>query len=244
MNFDKTTNEIDLHGVSIIPAVFGQDWINLWLSKLSDAMTNASGTIGADAVKSQKGVVYAARNILSDVEGATTAWQTPVLQELLTRVLGPDYVLVRTLYFDKHPQRTWSLPWHKDMTIAVKDNSLPTAVFSKPTTKSGVPHVEASTELLANMLTLRIHLDQVTDENGPLEVIPGSHKNGKQSDASDVSSQKILVDAGGVLAMRPLVSHASGSSTIGTHRHRRILHFEFSGDPALPDGYQWFYGQQ
>ncbi len=41
--------------------------------------------------------------------------------------------------------------------------------------KAGVPHVIASDSLLRQMLTLRIHLDDVTDENGPLRVIPGSH---------------------------------------------------------------------
>ena len=127
------------------------------------------------------------------------------------------------------------------MTIAVKDNTLPTTVFAKPTFKSGVPHVEASTEILENMLTLRIHLDDVTEENGPLEVIPGSHLNGKTAEAQTSDKAKILVSAGDVLAMRPLVSHASGSSTVGTNRHRRILHFEFAGQAQLPDGYQWYY---
>ena len=99
--------------------------------------------------------------------------------------------------------------------------------------------MEAPTELLEQMLTLRIHVDDVTDENGPLEVAIGSHKHGKAStDESDVA--KILVTAGDVLAMRPLISHASGSSHEGTTRHRRILHLEFAPDESLPDGFEWF----
>ncbi len=241
MDIDQMLQKIERDGFAVVPNVFDPPWVNRWVKNLEQTLAHSSGAIGSESVKQRGGVVYAARNILTDVPGADAAWKSPSLLNLLGRVLGDQYVLVRTLYFDKHPQRTWTLPWHKDMTIAVKDNSLPTSVFSKPTVKSGVPHVEASTAALENMLTLRIHLDDVTNKNGPLEVIPGSHKSGKKAAASEANSSKILVNAGDVLAMRPLVSHASGSSTAGTHRHRRILHFEFSGDPVLPDGYEWYY---
>lgn len=238
---NETLRKIVNDGYAIIPNVFDQIWLHQWLHNLEQALARSSSAIGAESVKESKGVVYAARNILSDLPGADTAWQSPILLNLLGQVLGDEYLLVSTLVFDKHPQRTWSLPWHKDMTIAVRDNTLPTTVFSKPTIKSGVPHVEASTEILENMLTLRIHLDDVTDENGPLEVIPGSHLNGKTSEAQTTASEKALVSAGDVLAMRPLLSHASGSSSVGTARHRRILHFEFASQSRLPDNYQWYY---
>jgi ectoine hydroxylase-related dioxygenase (phytanoyl-CoA dioxygenase family) len=88
------------------------------------------------------------------------------------------------------------------------------------------------------MLTLRIHLDQVTESNGPLEVAVGSHANGKRPDENH-KVEKILVNSGAVLAMRPMLSHASGSSDPNTDQHRRILHLEFAADRNLPDGYQW-----
>ncbi len=89
------------------------------------------------------------------------------------------------------------------------------------------------------MLTIRVHLDDVTEANGPLEIVVGSHRQGKRS-GTDHRVEKILVEAGDVLAMRPLVSHASGSSQPGTGLHRRILHFEFAAQQELPDGYQWY----
>ena len=162
----------------------------------------------------------------------------PALSSLLSETLGSNFGLVRGLYFDKHPDRTWSLPWHKDLTIAVKDNSLASTQFTKPTNKSGVAHVEAPVQVLESMLTLRIHLDKVTEENGPLEVAVGSHANGKQPDANH-KAQKILVNAGDVLAMRPMLSHTSGSSDAKTRMHRRILHLEFAANEILADGYQW-----
>ena len=163
----------------------------------------------------------------------------PPLLELLRGVLGPEVGLVRVLFFDKPPERTWALPWHKDLTIAVKPYSSESTVFSKPTLKAGVPHVEASREVLEAMLTLRIHLDEMTEENGPLLVVPGSHRLGKVPVASYETARTILGSRGDVLAMRPLLAHRSISSREGTTLHRRILHLEFTGLPRLPDGFEW-----
>lgn len=210
------------------------------IDKCLDRLNSVLGKSNA-SIKSRNGVVYAARNIIDELPELNQVWRTPATSKLLGEVLGMDFVLVRTLFFDKHPARTWTLPWHKDMTIAVKNNSLVSSRFSKPTNKLGVPHVEAPESILQNMLTLRFHLDDVTDENGPLEIIPGSHLNGKIDQGSQRDIKKILATAGDVLAMRPLVSHASGKSKEGTTRHRRILHFEFAGDRHLEDGFEWYY---
>ncbi len=129
------------------------------------------------------------------------------------------------------------------MTIAVRDNQRASRCFSKPTNKAGVPHVEAPEAVLENMLTARIHLDDVTPENGPLLVIPGSHRTGKamcQSDGSTLDGvQPILARAGDVLFMRPLVAHSSGNSHPDTRMHRRIVHVEFAAAMKLPDGFEW-----
>jgi ectoine hydroxylase-related dioxygenase (phytanoyl-CoA dioxygenase family) len=86
---------------------------------------------------------------------------------------------VRTLFFDKPPGQSWALPWHKDLTVAVRDNRLPSPHFVRPTRKGGVPHVEAPLSVLEAMLTARVHLDAATEENGALQVVPGSHRAGK-----------------------------------------------------------------
>lgn len=181
---------------------------------------------------------YGARNVLALVPTARDIWRRSPLVELLHEVLGDDVSLVRGLYFDKPPEATWSLPWHQDKTIAVRDNCLPSTRFTRPTTKAGVPHVEAPREILEQMLTLRIHLDPATPENGPLQVLPGSHRS-DNPDLSRFTPQVILSGAGDVLAMRPLVCHCSGASHNGTTLHRRVLHLEFAGCSELPDGYQW-----
>ncbi|MFK7766859.1 MAG: phytanoyl-CoA dioxygenase family protein [Mariniblastus sp.] len=230
-------NELESNGFTVVENVLDPTSIATWIREL-DQLFDSDDESGKTAIKNRKGAVYAARNILSNLPGCCDIAKLPELTSLLTTVLGPDYGLVRGLYFDKHPDRTWSLPWHKDLTIAVQDNSLPSNAFSKPTNKSGVDHVEASESVLARMLTLRIHLDPVTEDNGPLEVAIGSHLNGKLSNAIH-NSTKILVGAGDVLAMRPMLSHMSKSSAPDSRMHRRILHLEFAADRKLPDGYDW-----
>jgi ectoine hydroxylase-related dioxygenase (phytanoyl-CoA dioxygenase family) len=157
----------------------------------------------------------------------------------LREILGPQFGLVRGLFFDKPPGRSWWLPWHKDQTIAVRNNSLPSQQFSRPTLKAGVPHVIAPRELLEQMLTVRLHLDEVTLDNGPLKVIPGSHLTGATTQDDGIEPATILAQPGDALLMRPLLTHASGDSVEGSTSHRRILHLEFAPSDDLPDGYQW-----
>ena len=222
-------------GFALLQGVFSPAEIAGFLGAAIEKLAGYS-----DGIKSLSGETYAARNILKLIPESIGFWQKPRLLSFLANILGNEFGLVRGLYFDKHPNRTWSLGWHKDMTIAVRDNKIPTSQFSKPTKKSGIPHVEASEQLLSRMLTLRIHLDDVTDDNGPLEVIPQSHLHGKSNTEFSQPSKRIKCKMGDVLVMRPLLSHASGSSTPGIKMHRRILHLEFAPDQALPDDYQWY----
>ncbi|KAA1258393.1 Phytanoyl-CoA dioxygenase (PhyH) [Rubripirellula obstinata] len=189
--------------------------------------------------RSSRGHVYAARNLIETVPDVSTVWQSDAMLRFLREQLGDEVGLVRALFFDKPPDRTWALAWHKDTSIAVKDNSIASSSFSRPTVKAGVPHVIACDEVLRQMLTLRIHLDEVTEENGPLRVIPGSHVSSDSEGVGIDAAVDVHAAAGDVLAMRPLISHSSGSSTPGTKRHRRILHLEFASSPRLPDGMQW-----
>jgi hypothetical protein len=180
------------------------------------------------------GTVYGARNLLQLWPGVAQAWRQPPLPDILREALGAGFGLARVLFFDKPPAQSWALPWHRDMTIAVVNNRLPSKQFSKPTFKIGVPHVTAPRWLLENMLTLRLHLDDMTEDNGPLKIIPGSHRQ-----AQGRPPLPILGRRGDVLLMRPLLSHCSDKSREDTKQHRRILHFEFAGIEALPDGYAW-----
>jgi hypothetical protein len=193
----------------------------------------------AKQARSSQGHIYAARNVIDFVPEVRTIWRDGRLADALREILGGGCGLVRALYFDKPPDRTWALPWHKDQTIAVADNSRPSTFFSRPTHKGGVPHVIACDEILHQMLTLRIHLDDVDDENGPLRVIPQSHFSKESRGVGPERAVTIHAKAGDVLAMRPLIDHSSGSSVEGATKHRRVVHLELAGMATLPDGFAW-----
>jgi ectoine hydroxylase-related dioxygenase (phytanoyl-CoA dioxygenase family) len=163
---------------------------------------------------------------------------TPALREVLLAELAPGAGVVRGLFFDKPPGHGWALPWHKDYTVAVRAHG-PPGRFRKPTTKAGIPHLEAPTELLARMLTARVHLDDMTDENGPLRVVPGSHRFDRTADDEPRPPVVVRCRAGDVLLMRPLLTHASGHAAPGTAMHRRIVHLECAPAGELGDGYEW-----
>jgi hypothetical protein len=227
---------LDRDGFCLLRHAVDTNTVDRLLDVCRDVFQDDSGGVRP---RSSRGHVYAARNLIETIPDVSTVWRSDPLLRFLRGQLGDDFGLVRALFFDKPPDRTWALAWHKDTSIAVKDNLIASAAFTRPTIKAGVPHVIACDEVLCQMLTLRIHLDEVTRENGPLRVIPGSHVSSDSEGAGIESAVEVHAAAGDVLAMRPLISHGSGSSMPGTKRHRRILHLEFAASPKLPDGMQW-----
>jgi hypothetical protein len=223
--------ELDRDGYAVLPAVFGPAAVGGLVAECSLVLAGAAGDPAVLAGKG--GPAYGARNLLRLWPGVIDVARTPVLADALLRVLGPGGGVVRALFFDKPPGHSWALPWHRDYTIAVKAHGT-IGRFQKPTTKAGVPHVEAPEDLLARMVTARVHLDAVTDENGPLRVVPGSHLG-----PEDRPPVTLYCGAGDVLLMRPLLVHGSGHSAAGTDRHRRIVHLECAPAGDLPDGYEW-----
>lgn len=229
------SDAIEDAGYALLRSVFTDAECGAMIAELAAGLVAEE----AGALRRRGESLYGARNVLTLVPAARSVWRRSPLTELLREILGEEVCLVRGLYFDKPPEATWSLPWHQDRTIAVRDNRLPSTRFTHPTTKAGVPHVEAPRELLERMLTLRIHLDAATPENGPLQVLPGTHRHDRP-DPSQFTPQTIYSAAGDVLAMRPLVCHCSGTSLPGTTQHRRVLHLEFAGVRELADGFVWY----
>ena len=102
----------------------------------------------------------------------------PALTEL--RATWPGMRPVRMVYFDKAGQNNWSLPWHQDRVIALRDRAeLPG--YKNWTRKQGDWHCEPPRDILDQMLFVRLHLDPNTAENGAMEIAPGSHRFGKLS---------------------------------------------------------------
>ena len=224
--------ELMENGYAVLPNVFSAAQIDAITHEMATAFAqDADGS----TLRSADGSIYGARNLLRLWPGVADVWKQRPIPEVLGAILGSRFGLVRVLYFDKPPEQSWALPWHQDRTIAVKNNRLASAQFGKPTFKVGVPHVEAPEWLLEQMLTLRLHLDDMTDDNGPLRVMPGSHR----SPSGNGVPATILGQRGDALLMRPLLSHCSNKSSAATRQHRRVLHYEFAAVEQLPDGYAW-----
>jgi hypothetical protein len=227
---------IDEDGYALLAGLFTREERDQFLFEWDRLTANNPAP---SLLRTDDGSIYGARNLLELWPGVVDRVLTPMVRGVIQSVLDGDCGLVRVLFFDKPPEHSWALPWHRDLRVAVKDNSLPSIEFGKPSLKYGIPHLEAPPWLLERMITLRLHLDAVTEENGPLRVLPGSHRHSSMGEPDSERVKTILADAGDALLMRPLLSHSSNHSLPGCARHRRILHFEFAAVRDLPDGIVW-----
>ena len=167
-----------------------------------------------------------------------TAEQTVTL---MSELLGATAFPVRAILFDKTDDANWSVPWHQDVAIAVTAR-IETAGFGPWSVKDGVVHVRPPPSVLAEMATIRLHLDDCSVENGALRVQPESHRHGELNSemiAAWAAKQAPItceISKGGVLVMRPLLLHAS--SLAENPSHRRVLHIEYAATD-LPNGLKW-----
>jgi Phytanoyl-CoA dioxygenase (PhyH) len=225
-------SEIETDGFALIPTAVSEDEIEAVLEALAQPLAGQS---------SRRGRVYAARNLLATVPAIAELANGTAIRELVEQILGKNAFPVRGILFDKVPGANWHVGWHQDQIIPVAERR-EVPGFTAWSVKHGVPHVRPPAAILARMLTLRVHLDDCTAENGALRVIPNSHTHGLLDENEIqcyVSKAKPFVCGacrGTVLAMRPLLLHASSPATTPTHR--RVLHLEFAADP-LPGGLEW-----
>jgi ectoine hydroxylase-related dioxygenase (phytanoyl-CoA dioxygenase family) len=156
-------------------------------------------------------------------------------------VLGRRCRPVRAILFDKTPTMNWSLAWHQDRTIVVAER-IDVEGFGPWTVKGGLIHVAPSVEVLANVVTLRVHLDPVAATNAPLLIAPGSHKLGKipETEVQDVVRRHgtfvCLANPGDIWLYATLILHASEAAH--EPAHRRVLQVDFAA-ADLPGGLEW-----
>lgn len=158
-----------------------------------------------------------------------------------SRCLGRTGIAVRAILFDKTSETNWSLAWHQDRTICVRER-VEVEGFGPWSIKAGLHHVAPPFDLLSRMVTLRVHLDDVPATNAPLLIAPGSHKSGKiaanKADemAARCGSVACLAAAGDVWAYATPILHASEPATLPGRR--RVLQIDYSAD-NLPGGLEW-----
>ncbi|MCL1472329.1 phytanoyl-CoA dioxygenase family protein [Argonema antarcticum] len=219
---------IEQYGFSIVEGVIGTNQIAALKNSLQSAIQRSDA-------KS-----YAMRRLLEAIPMVRQLCSEVPIRNLVEPILGKKAFPVRGIFFDKNPQANWGVSWHQDMTIAVKKRiNIPD--FKAWSIKDGIHHVQPPISILERMLTLRIHLDNTFADNAPLQVIPNSHKRGSLKpeiiQSLKVNTLTCPVSDGGVLAMRPLLVHASQPAR--NPRHRRVIHIEFVAE-ELPDGLEWY----
>jgi ectoine hydroxylase-related dioxygenase (phytanoyl-CoA dioxygenase family) len=156
-------------------------------------------------------------------------------------LLPANAVAVQCTLFEKSPESNWLVAFHQDLSIPVAAR-VESDACTGWSEKDGLTFVQPPVDVLAQMLAVRVQIDESAGRDGALRVIPGSHRNGKVP-SGDVASIRAKqgevsceVERGGALVLRPLLIHAS--SKITGARPRRVLHFLF-GPASLPHGLRW-----
>lgn len=179
----------------------------------------------------RQGKTFAMRDVFAESPELLQIASLPPLLSLAQSLGGLDARPTKATYFDKRPEANWSLPLHQDLTITVHAQA-EVPGYSHWSTKAGVPHVQPPVRVLEGIVALRIHLDDCPADNGALEVVPGTHIQGRIPAADlrmmHLESRAVVcpAQAGDVLAMRPLLVH--GSSKARVPKRRRVLHVEYA----------------
>ena len=189
-----------------------------------DALLEALGR--TPLTRSRAGIRHAMRN--SAVASVATDQRLLGLASSLLRAQAIPY---RATLFDKSPNSNWLVVWHQDTALPQRaQKEIPG--WGPWSIKAGIHYAHAPAHALKEMVTLRLHIDDSISENGPLRVLPGTHTQGVFSDEQIYSlSEQIqpvdcIASTGGVVAMRPLLVHASSKSK--SDQRRRVLHIEYT----------------
>lgn len=120
------------------------------------------------------------RNALQ-VEAVRKLALDPSLLKLARSALGQQALPFCGTLFDKSPASNWLVVWHQDTALPLRERR--DAIGWGPwSVKEGVICAHAPAKALEQVLAIRIHLDESTTQNGPLRVLPGTHKSGVLSD--------------------------------------------------------------
>jgi len=226
------TEAIEHSGYAIFPRVLDDAAVQ----RLQAAIAYAD-----DAASSRQNQVYARRNLLEQVPEVAELAECETIRRFVATVLGEDAQPVRAIFYDKVADANWHAGWHQDLIIPVSQR-YETEGFSAWSEKAGVPHVKPPTEVLEQMLTVRVHLDDCGPDNGPLRVLPGTHCHGEFSNEEirhlldNQVPEDCCVRSGGIVIMRPLLVHSS--SPAQSPEHRRVVHLEFATG-ELPGDLEW-----
>ncbi len=220
------------NGFAILNNVYTTEEVEIMLQKIFQA--------NKEKETFRKSVdLFAIRQFLKEVPAIIDTIFNDKLKTVLNQHLGDHYFVVKSIYFDKPETSNWYVSYHQDLTISV-DKQVELKGFDFWTKKHNQFAVQPPLEILKNILTIRIHLDDTDKNNGALKVVPKSHLKGiYRPETIDWGIEKEAnceVLKGGIMLMKPLLLHSSGRTK--SKKQRRVIHIEFSNQ-ELPSALHW-----
>lgn len=232
MNLQHYKQDIADKGFSVISNIFSDEEIEHISNIINDIDTSKETFRKSEDL-------FAIRQFLKEIPEIKNLIFNENIKKIIKEVFGEQYFVVKSIYFDKPERSNWYVAYHQDLTISVdKKTALPN--FGPWTTKQNQFAVQPPLDILENIYTIRIHLDDTDEHNGALKVVPRSYAKGiyrpETIDWSIETEHICNVERGGVMLMKPLTLHGSNRTTNG--KKRRVIHIEFS-DRELPEEIQW-----
>jgi hypothetical protein len=216
--------QIEQDGYGILPGIVSRAHVEIVLTDLASAKVPRSRA-GIRHLMGHPGVSRIAHS--SDVLG------------IAGEVLGKGAIPFRATLFDKSPTSNWLVMWHQDTALPLSERR-ETDGWGPWSVKDGVTYAHAPASALEQVLAVRIHLDDSNLSNGPLRVLPGTHRAGVLTDEEihELSESVRCVDCpvpkGGLVLMRPLAVHASSKSA--SNVPRRVIHIEYAAQREIAPG--------
>jgi len=215
---------------------FARDGAALFPAVLDDATVEILRALANERIGARPGARLRGDAILADLLALRGA-----IGALAATLTSPAARAVRAVMFDKTPDANWNVAWHQDRVLPVAAR-IEVEGFGPWSTKDGLLHVAPPFEILARMITLRVHLDPVDASNAPLRAALGSHRLGRVAAedaavrAAEHSVITCLAEPGDVWVYATPILHTSDRAN--PPRRRRVLQIDYA-DFELPGGLAW-----
>ena len=220
------------NGFSVMENIYSEE-------EIQNILTIIDQTDSSNETFRKTNDLFAIRQFLREIPTVIDLIFTENLKSVMKEIIGGDFFVVKSIYFDKPETSNWYVPYHQDLTISV-DKKMEIKNFELWTTKQNQFAVQPPIEFLENITTIRIHLDDTDENNGALRVVPKSHlKKIYRPETIDWNKEIetiCRVKKGGIMLMKPLTLHSSKRTT--NNKKRRVIHIEFS-NRELPNELNW-----
>lgn len=170
MNLQNHKNSITENGFTVINNIFSDEEIE----RISEAIQNIDTS--KDTFRKSEDL-FAIRQFLKEIPEVKDLIFNKNLKTIIREIFGENYFVVKSIYFDKPEKSNWYVAYHQDLTISV-DKKIELENFGPWTTKQNQFAVQPPLNILENVFTIRIHLDDTDENNGALKVVSTSHSKG------------------------------------------------------------------